>query len=83
MEGWKTDRGMVSIVHGEPDWIYKTLKSEEWIYFDRKGNQTLSFYFLKLNNPLSDHHYYLLRGPSFQDSWNRAVFEWRSGKIPQ
>ncbi len=83
MEGWKTDRGLVSIIHGEPDWVYKNPKSEEWIYLDRKGNKALSFYFLHLNNPLSAKHFYLIRDPEFRESWNNAVHDWRSGKIPE
>ena len=83
MEGWKTDRGLVSIIHGEPDWVYKNPKSEEWIYLNRKGNKALSFYFLHLNNPLSAKHFYLIRDPEFRESWNNAVHDWRSGKIPE
>ena len=31
-EGWKTDRGMLTIVMGMPNTVYKTTRGETWIY---------------------------------------------------
>ena len=37
VEGWRTDRGLVHIIFGTPNSIYKNDDTETWIY--RRGEQ--------------------------------------------
>ncbi len=80
-EGWKTDRGMVYIVYGAPNIIYRNSNSETWTYGEDKNYMTLSFTFDKTNNPFSDNDYSMERMPQFRNLWYNAVDVWREGRI--
>ncbi|HTA81583.1 MAG TPA: GWxTD domain-containing protein [Bacteroidia bacterium] len=80
-EGWKTDRGMVYIVYGAPNIIFRNGNSETWTYGEDKNYMTLSFTFVKTNNPFSDNDYTLQRMPQFRNLWYNAVDIWREGRI--
>jgi len=78
-EGWKTDRGMVYIVFGEPETVYRSEEFEDWTYsygFDRK----LLFSFRKMQNPFSENDFELERQKIFESPWYYAVEEWRKGR---
>lgn len=81
-EGWKTDRGMIYIIYGTPDIVYKTSSSEVWIYSETISMMTLSFTFNKVKNPYTDNDYVLDRSASYKNSWYYAVDFWRSGRAP-
>lgn len=81
IEGWKTDRGMVSMIFGEPRIVNKTRDSEVWIYGEESNTMSLRFSFDKVNNPFTDNDYKLNRGPSYRANWYRAVDAWRSGRV--
>ncbi len=76
-EGWMTDRGMVYIIMGTPNIVYRTSYSEIWIYGDDRNFYSTSFDFKKVLNPLSDNDFVLLRNPTYKDKWYRAVDMWR------
>lgn len=76
-EGWMTDRGMVFIVLGKPDIVYKSFFSEQWIYGVEKNINSSTFTFHKVLNPLSDNDFILVRSPSLRDKWLRAIEAWR------
>jgi GWxTD domain-containing protein len=80
-EGWKTDRGMVYIVYGAPNIIFRNSTSETWTYGEDKNYMTLSFTFVKTNNPFTDNDYTLQRMPQFRNLWYNAVDIWREGRI--
>ncbi len=80
VEGWKTDRGMVSIIYGPPNVVSKSKDMEMWIYGDENNVNSLSFVFNKMENPFSDNDYKLQRSPMYRSSWYRAVDAWRSGR---
>jgi GWxTD domain-containing protein len=97
LEGWKTDRGMISIIFGPPIYIRKT-KSEEIWYYGQQSNSNLNAYnslndpmriqssglkftFDKVSNPFSMNDYELDRNYSYKSSWYRAVESWRKGKV--
>ena len=81
LDGWKTDRGMIYIVYGLPDVVYKTSVSESWIYGEEGNLMSLNFTFVKVNNPFTDNDYILNRSPIYQSSWYVAVEAWRQGII--
>ncbi len=81
MEGWKTDRGLIYIIYGSPNVVYKNKNYENWIYGEENNMMSISFVFQKVNNPISDNDFTLSRSPIFKNSWFRAVDSWRSGRI--
>ena len=44
-EGWKTDRGMIYIVFGTPNIVYKTDNTESWIYGEENHLLSMTFNF--------------------------------------
>ena len=80
VEGWKTDRGMISIIFGEPHSVTKTADSETWYYNNDRAYSYITFSFIKVKNPFSDNDYILTRDPGFKTQWYRAVESWRQGR---
>jgi len=81
MEGWKTDRGIIYIIYGIPNIVYKNNNYENWIYGEENNMMSMSFVFHKVNNPITGNDYVLSRSPIFKSSWFRAVDSWRSGRV--
>lgn len=81
LEGWKTDRGLIYIIYGTPDVVYKHKGYENWIYGEENNMMSLSFIFIKVSNPISDNDYSLSRSSAFKSSWFRAVDSWRNGRV--
>ncbi|MEN8928014.1 MAG: GWxTD domain-containing protein [Flavobacteriales bacterium] len=81
-EGWKTDRGMLSIVMGLPNTIYKTNTGETWIYGTPNNMMmSLTFNFNKQNTDKDKNDYQLVRYRTYRDYWYRACESWRQGRI--
>lgn len=80
-EGWRTDRGMIHLVFGNPTKINKSGDGETWIYGEEGNVSSLQFYFRKVDSPVSGNVYVLLRDPLFKSHWERAVTAWRNGKV--
>lgn len=80
VEGWKTDRGMVYLIYGAPNVIYKTGNSETWIYGEENNINSLNYTFSKVNNPFTDNDYALERSAAYKQSWYSAVDIWRQGR---
>lgn len=81
LEGWKTDRGMVYLIYGPPNNIYKNNNSETWVYGEENNFRSIQFNFIKINNPFTENDYGLSRNPIFKDNWYLAVDTWRQGRI--
>lgn len=81
LDGWKTDRGLVHIVYGNPTKVIIKDDAEIWIYGEENNINTLSFTFRAEKNELSDNYYVLSRDPIYKTSWSRAVDSWRNGRI--
>lgn len=81
VEGWKTDRGMISIIYGPPTVVRKTGRSETWIYGEENNLIALNFVFNQKDNPFSNNDYKLQRSSTYKTSWYRAVDTWRSGRV--
>jgi GWxTD domain-containing protein len=80
-QGWKTDRGMIFVIFGPPANIYKSTKSEVWVYGVETTINSLRFVFNKTSNPFSDNDYLLERSQFFKDPWYNAVDYWRQGHV--
>ena len=80
-EGWKTDRGMIYLIFGPPNSIYRTSSGENWVYGEERNYMALSFNFAKLDNPFSDNDYALQRAATYRNLWYNAVDLWREGRV--
>ena len=80
-EGWQTDRGIIYVVFGAPNVIYKTSNSESWIYGESGSITSLNFTFVRVENPFTDNDYLLNRSPIYENVWFHAVEAWRQGRI--
>jgi len=80
-EGWKTDRGIIFIVYGQPSTIYKDLNSESWIYGEENNILSVKFNFRKIRSEESDNIFMLQRSEDYKSNWYRAVDDWRQGRI--
>lgn len=80
-QGWKTDRGMIFIVFGQPTNTYKRKGSEVWVYGQETNPNSIHFVFDKTENPFSDNDYILERSQFFKDPWYTAVDYWRQGHV--
>ncbi|HDZ41510.1 MAG TPA: GWxTD domain-containing protein [Bacteroidetes bacterium] len=91
-EGWRTDRGMIYIIYGPPDKVYKSPGEERWAYLKkqvRKGwgirykidDEYLYFSFSNRENPFTTNDYILRRSESVTSYWDEAIRSWRSGIV--
>jgi GWxTD domain-containing protein len=91
-EGWRSERGMIYIIYGPPDKVYKTVDGENWGYkkpviksswggrYSVK-EEYLFFNFKKRENEYSDNEYYLARNETLVTYWDKAVLSWRKGIV--
>jgi GWxTD domain-containing protein len=79
--GWKTDRGMVYIVYGAPQYIKKDSEWEIWYYYINKGSEAISFKFNYAPNKFNLNQYILERSESQTWHWREAVYAWTNGEI--
>lgn len=80
-EGWKTDRGMIYVIFGQPNYITKDTQSETWQYYNTQAGKNVEFIFNKTESVYTDNHYVLQRSEYFTPFWRQAVDTWRSGKV--
>ena len=81
IEGWRTDRGLIHIIFGMPNVIHKSEHSETWVYGEETNIMSLSFTFVKVQNPFTDNDFSLNRDPIYKTSWYRSVESWRNGRV--
>lgn len=80
IEGWKTDRGMIYLIYGAPNVIYRTAYAETWTYGEENNINSLSYQFSKVDNPFTDNDYTLERSAVYKQNWGIAVDIWRQGR---
>lgn len=91
-EGWRTDRGMIYIIYGPPDKLYKSADVETWGYKKpviRSGwgtrysvrEEYLFFTFRKRQNAFTDNDYLLSRSETVVSYWDKAVQSWKKGIV--
>jgi GWxTD domain-containing protein len=91
-EGWRSERGMIYIIYGPPDKVYKTSDGESWGYkkpvIKSKwgGRFTLTdsylfFNFKRRDNVYSDNDFFLSRSETLITFWDKAIASWRKGIV--
>lgn len=80
-EGWKTDRGIIYMIFGPPNMVYKSAQSEAWVYGEANNHLSVNFVFNKTKSPFTDNNYMLRRSPNYKNPWYRAVETWRQGRV--
>jgi GWxTD domain-containing protein len=81
LEGWMSDRGLIYIIYGEPNKIYKTGQLETWIYGEERNPLSITFRFIKVDNPFTENDYRLSREDYYKPSWYRSIESWRNGQV--
>lgn len=76
-EGWKTDRGMMYIIMGTPDEVFRFEDREIWKYH-RPTN--LDCTFLHAPSLFDPNNYVLLRSQKFSKAWMDTVNLWRNAR---
>lgn len=66
-EGWKSDRGMIYLIYGEPQTVYKFFDREIWSY------GKLNFNFIKSSTLFDPDNYVLIRDKKFTEQWYEKV----------
>lgn len=79
-EGWKSDMGLIYIIYGPPNDVYKSEEIIDWVYNRDLTMPVVRFSFYKVKNVFTDHHYTLLRKKNYDKNWFKAVELWRKGK---
>jgi GWxTD domain-containing protein len=91
-EGWRTDRGMIYLLYGPPDKLYKSAVEESWGYKRSEVKSSwgtryqvkedyLYFKFAKRENKFTDNDYSLSRSETVVTYWDKAVLNWRKGIV--
>lgn len=81
-EGWKTDRGMVFVMLGEPLFVERNLESEIWYYSysGDRGERTFVFHRVwRERAPDVVEEFLLDRSFEFERFWRGQVERWRRG----
>lgn len=81
LEGWKTDRGIIYVIYGPPNKVFRSTAGESWIYGDENSSLSYFFSFSKVSNPFSDNDFSLERMNSYRYGWGQAIESWRNGHI--
>jgi GWxTD domain-containing protein len=76
-DGWKTDRGMIYIMYGAPTIVQRTDRTEVWTYGESRHLLSITFVFIKMNNPFTDNDYLLERSTNYKTGWHQMVTSWR------
>ncbi len=80
-EGWRTDRGMIHLLFGNPAKVTRWENTEIWQYGEEGTPGMLQFVFRKVDSPFSNNVYLLDRDPNFRPYWEKMVQTWRSGRV--
>ena len=78
-EGWKTDRGMVYQVFGNPVQVFRNESTELWVYPSSTGGRLRFIFDIVPEDGMLK--YKLIRAKRYRENWMRAVTQWRSGRI--
>ena len=78
-EGWKTDRGMIYIIFGLPDQVYKFTDREVWSY--KNTMFKITFDFVRSSTLFDPENYVLVREKKFQETWYEVIDLWRNARF--
>tara|TARA_B100000965_G_scaffold361820_2_gene343462 strand:+ start:1605 stop:2831 length:1227 start_codon:yes stop_codon:yes gene_type:complete len=77
--GWKTDRGMVYIIMGDPIQVFRNERTELWVFPDSEGGRIRFIFDIVQEDGITKHK--LIRGKRYKENWLLAVSQWRNGRI--
>lgn len=91
-EGWMTDRGMIYIIYGPPDKLYKSATEETWGYMKPSiksswgasytvEKEYLFFTFSRRESTFTENEYSLNRSETVVSFWDQAILSWRNGIV--
>ncbi|MDW3195783.1 MAG: GWxTD domain-containing protein [Cytophagales bacterium] len=72
--GWKTDQGLIFLIYGKPDQVYKTNRKERWLYLDGQ-----EFEFIRISTLFAPTLYTLIRKKEYRDRWIQRIGQIRKG----
>jgi GWxTD domain-containing protein len=78
-EGWKTDRGMIYILFGLPDELYRFSDREVWTYKNQFLNAT--FEFVRSQTLFDPDNFVLVRDKKYQETWYEKIDLWRNSRF--
>jgi GWxTD domain-containing protein len=80
-EGWMTDRGMVFIIYGQPDYIFKDHMHENWVYYGNGSDKKIEFSFKRNQGAFGHNDFELQRKDGAPTYWRDAILSWNSGRV--
>jgi len=78
-EGWKTDRGMIYIIFGLPNEVYKFYDREVWHYENALFEVT--FDFAKSGTLFDPENFVLIRDDKYKETWYEVIDLWRNARF--
>ena len=78
-EGWKTDRGMIYIIFGKPDEVFKFNDREVWNYDNDQFD--IDFTFSKSSTLFDPDNFVLIRDEKYEDTWYEVIDLWRNARF--
>lgn len=78
-EGWKTDRGMIYIIFGLPDQVYRFTDREVWTY--KNNTYKVTFDFVKSSTLFDPENFVLVRDKKIQETWYEVIDLWRNARF--
>lgn len=72
--GWKTDKGLIFLIFGKPDQVYRTNRKEHWLYLDGQ-----EFEFIRISTLFAPTLYTLIRKKEYRDRWIQRIGQIRKG----
>lgn len=73
-QGWKTDRGVIYLIFGKPDQVFRSEREEVWKYISG-----VEFEFIRISTLFTPSMYTLKRDRSYEQTWYNRVGELRKG----
>jgi GWxTD domain-containing protein len=78
-EGWKTDRGMIYIIYGQPDEVFRSADREVWNY--RQPEYKVTFNFARSPSIFDPENFVLIRERKYQELWYEVIDLWRNARF--
>lgn len=78
-EGWKTDRGMVYIIFGKPDEVFRFNDREIWSYDNDQFKISLTF--TRSGSLFDPDNFVLIREKKYENTWYEVIDLWRNARF--
>ncbi len=77
VRGWQTDRGLIYIMYGMPDVVYRSARAESWIYGGKNDYNSLRFNFFLKKDAGNLRDMQLEPQTHYRSSWYPQADKWR------